>query len=127
MLYKHGRTLLSRDSDDTATDDATSDVVHLTDDTPEDKQSYGVAFSFTLADGTAPTLDASLLTSWDNEHFVEAAAMTQLTANGSTAEFTPVEALGPYNKAVVTGGGTAKALWHGSVRVVATNRVRTIS
>ena len=75
-----------------------------------DHQQTFMAFLHATQDGgaTSPTTDVSLQTSSDGENWVEVAATTQLSANGSVDELDSVAGLGRYVRAQTTvAGGTA--------------------
>ena len=72
------------------------------------EQAFRAYFSLTVANGTSPTLDAKLQTSWDGSTWVDVVSAKQLVGAGSGAETKDITAaLGPYVRGVLTPGGTA--------------------
>lgn len=81
------------------------------------EQTFLGVFELTATGGTSPTVDATLQTSFDGTTWHTIASMTQLSGAGTQTEIKPISYLGPYNRAVVTPGGTAAPSVSGAVRL----------
>ena len=88
------------------------------DDTADASQPFHAVFELTAADGTSPTLDAAVETSWDGSTWHAVAPMTQLAGAGTKKQVVTADLVGLYVRAVVTPGGGAAPSVTGTVRLV---------
>lgn len=110
MLYRHHADLLDQSTD------TNQGVVGNTyrvqpidaDHVKDTEQEYRVLlFAQQTGGATSPTTDVRLETSVDKARWVNVAAATQLTQDGSVTEIKSPTALGPFVRAVTQlGGGT---------------------
>ena len=119
MLCRSVHVLLDLSSAVTTTTTGTSYKIRgRHDDTADASQPFHAVFELTAADGTSPTLDATVETSWDGTTWHTAASMTQLSGAGTKKQVVTAEVLGLYVRGTVTLGGTANPSVTGALRLV---------
>jgi hypothetical protein len=119
MLCRSVHTLLDLSTAVTTTTEGTSFKIRgRHDDTADASQPFHAVFELTAADGTSPTLDATVETSWDGTTWHTVASMTQLAGAGTKKQIVTADVLGLYVRGVVTPGGTANPSVTGTLRLV---------
>ena len=119
MLCRSTHTLLALTSAVTVATEGTSWKIRgRNDDTSDATQPFHAVFELTAADGTSPTLDATVETSWDGSTWHTVATMTQLSGAGTKKQILTADLIGLYVRATVTPGGTANPSVTGTVRLV---------
>lgn len=88
------------------------------------EQTFLVVFELTAADGSSPTVDAELQTSWDGSTWHTLSQMTQLSGAGTKKEIKTVAYVGRYVRAVVTPGGTTAPDVTGTVRLASSGTIK---
>jgi hypothetical protein len=127
MIATHSLTLISQ----TEADDSviTGDSYRLKDNGLGDgvsaqEQTFLVVFELVAANGSSPTLDAELQTSWDGSTWHTLSSMTQLSGAGEKKEVKTVAYVGRYVRAVVTPGGTTEPDVTGTVRLASSGNIQ---
>ena len=126
MLARYSKTLLKLSTAvavDTEGDSVSVKGSHG-DDVTAASQGFLAVFQLTAADGTSPTVDASVETSFDGGttwHTV--AEMTQMTAAGEQNEMKVISTLGGLIRATLDVGGTAPPNVTGTILLASSGRI----
>ena len=126
MLARYSKTLL--DLSTAVAVDTEGDSIAVKgsqgDDVTAASQGFLAVFQLTAADGTSPTVDASVETSFDGGttwHTV--AEMTQMTAAGVQNEMKVISTLGGLIRAKLDVGGTAPPDVTGTILLASSGRI----
>ena len=125
MLARSRKSLLA--ITDGLTTDQTGDavaVVPRSDEVTDQEQSFVALFHLTAEDGTSPTVDAAVQTSWDEEVWHTIGTMTQLAGAGTKTQMVTCAVVGPFVRATVTLGGTAVPTVTGTVELASSGGLR---
>ncbi len=89
------------------------------------EQGFVAVFNLTAANGSSPTLDASVETSWNGSDWYTIASMTQLVGAGTKKQLVvATPAVGPYVRSVVEPGGTTAPDVTGTIELASSGTLR---